>query len=72
MPGWDGIGLSRTPAARASAMTTLAFTGVKGLFMAKLLGRVRRKMLGAGLPAVLADLDDGGRLRAGSTLKPKF
>jgi uncharacterized protein YndB with AHSA1/START domain len=47
------------------------FTGVKGLFMAKLLGRVRRKMLGAGLSAVLADLDDGGRLRAGSTLKPK-
>lgn len=48
------------------------FAGVKGLFMAKLLGRVRRKMLGAGLPAVLADLDDDGRLRAGSPLKPRF
>jgi hypothetical protein len=28
--------------------------------MAKLLGRVRRKMLTAGLPAVLDDLDDDG------------
>ncbi|MGW7002082.1 SRPBCC family protein [Streptomyces sp. NPDC054933] len=47
------------------------FTGVGGLFMAKLLGSVRRKMLDSGLPAVLADLDDDGRLRPGSTLKPK-
>lgn len=31
------------------------FTGVGGAFMAKLLGRVRRKMLGQGLPAVLDD-----------------
>jgi uncharacterized protein YndB with AHSA1/START domain len=43
------------------------FTGVGGLFMAGLLGRVRRKMLSAGLPAVLADLDDDGHLRPGST-----
>ena len=28
--------------------------------MAKLLGRVRRKMLSVGLPAVLDDLDDNG------------
>ena len=47
------------------------FTGVGGRFMATLLGRVRRKMLGVGLPAVLADLDAEGRLRAGSTLAPK-
>ncbi|MEU1625545.1 SRPBCC domain-containing protein [Streptomyces sp. NPDC020096] len=47
------------------------FTGVGGFFMAKLLGSVRRKMLESGLPAVLADLDDDGRLRPGSTLKPK-
>ncbi|MEU1533715.1 SRPBCC family protein [Streptomyces fagopyri] len=33
------------------------FTGVGGLFMAKLLGNVRRKMLTVGLPAVLAGLD---------------
>jgi hypothetical protein len=40
--------------------------------MAKLLGGVRRKMLDAGLPAVLSDLDDEGRLRPGSTLKAKI
>ena len=34
------------------------FTGVGGVFMAKLLGRVRTKMLSVGLPAVL---DDDGR-----------
>jgi len=39
--------------------------------MAKLLGRVRRKMLSVGLPAVLDDLDDEGALRPASTLKPK-
>jgi uncharacterized protein YndB with AHSA1/START domain len=47
------------------------FTGIGGLFMAQLLGRVRRKMLGEGLPAVLADLDDDGRLRPESTLRAK-
>ena len=47
------------------------FTGVGGIFMATLLGRVRRKMLSVGLPAVLDDLDDGGALRPASTLKPK-
>jgi uncharacterized protein YndB with AHSA1/START domain len=43
------------------------FTGVGGLFMAQLLGWVRRKMLSTGLPAVLAGLEDDGRLRPGST-----
>ena len=47
------------------------FTGVGGVFMAKLLGRVRRKMLSVGLPAVLDDLDDDGALRPTSVLKPK-
>lgn len=47
------------------------FTGIGGIFMAQLLGHVRRKMLSAGLPAVLDDLDDDGTLRVGSTLKPK-
>jgi uncharacterized protein YndB with AHSA1/START domain len=40
--------------------THTGFTGVGGAVMAKLLGRVRRKMLTAGLPAVLDDLGDGG------------
>src|SRR3984957_8455179 len=39
------------------------FTGVGGVFMAKLLGHVRRKMLSVGLPAVLDQLDDDGALR---------
>ena len=47
------------------------FTGVGGVFMAQLLGRVRRKMLSVGLPAVLDDLDDDGVLRTASPLKPK-
>jgi uncharacterized protein YndB with AHSA1/START domain len=48
------------------------FTGVGGFFMAGLLSRVRRKMLSVGLPAVLSDLDEEGRLRPGSTLKPRI
>jgi uncharacterized protein YndB with AHSA1/START domain len=32
------------------------FTGVGGLFMARLLGRVRTKMLSVGLPSVLDDM----------------
>ena len=32
------------------------FSGLGGLFMTRLLGHVRRKMLSAGLPAVLAEL----------------
>jgi uncharacterized protein YndB with AHSA1/START domain len=47
------------------------FTGMGGIFMAKLLGSVRRKMLRVGLPAVLDDLDDEGALRPTSALKPK-
>jgi uncharacterized protein YndB with AHSA1/START domain len=46
------------------------FTGLGGFFMAQLLGRVRTKMLTAGLPAVLDDLDDDGVLRASSNLRP--
>jgi uncharacterized protein YndB with AHSA1/START domain len=47
------------------------FTGVGGFFVAKILGRVRTKMLTVGLPAVLDDLDDDGTLRPTSTLAPK-
>jgi len=47
------------------------FTGVGGLFMAQLLGHVRRRMLSQGLPAVLDDIDDQGVLRPDSTLAPK-
>lgn len=47
------------------------FRGADGLFMSKLLGRVRRKMLTEGLPRVLDDLDEEGRLRPGSELRPR-
>jgi uncharacterized protein YndB with AHSA1/START domain len=47
------------------------FQGIEGVFMARLLGRVRRKMLSEGLPAVLNDLDEQGNLRPGSQLRPK-
>lgn len=49
------------------------FKGVGGFILAKLMmGPGWRKMLGARIPAVLADLDGDGKLRAGSALKPKF
>ena len=48
------------------------FTGIGGFLLAKLvMTPVRRKMLGAGLAAVLNDVDDDGTLRPASTLKPK-
>jgi uncharacterized protein YndB with AHSA1/START domain len=47
------------------------FRGVEGLVMSWLLGRVRRKMLAEGLPAVLANLDVHGNLRLGSALHPR-
>jgi uncharacterized protein YndB with AHSA1/START domain len=39
------------------------FTGIGGVFMAKLLGHVRRKMLSVGLAPLLDDLDEDGTLR---------
>ena len=47
------------------------FHGIEGAFMSRLLGRVRRRMLSDGLPAVLADMGDDGRLRPGSTLRAR-
>ena len=47
------------------------FHGIEGMFMSQLLGRVRRKMLSDGLPPVLADIGDDGRLRPGSTLRAR-
>ncbi|HTB77656.1 MAG TPA: SRPBCC domain-containing protein [Polyangiaceae bacterium] len=47
------------------------FTGIGGFIVSRVLNRVRKKMLDVGFPAVLADLDDEGKLRPGSSLKPK-
>lgn len=46
------------------------FTGAGGLIMSQVLGRVRRKMLTVGLPAVLDDMDEEGGLRQRSALRP--
>jgi uncharacterized protein YndB with AHSA1/START domain len=47
------------------------FTGAGGLFMSRMLGRIRRKMLSEGLPGVLAGIDDDGRLRPDSGLRAR-
>jgi uncharacterized protein YndB with AHSA1/START domain len=47
------------------------FTGIGGFIVSRVLNRVRTKMMDVGFPAVLNDLDDEGKLRPGSTLKPK-
>jgi uncharacterized protein YndB with AHSA1/START domain len=47
------------------------FTGIGGYVVSRVLSRVRAKMLDVGLPAVLRDLDEEGRLRPGSALQPK-
>lgn len=38
------------------------FSGIGGFFVSRALHRVRKKMLGVGLPALLAQLDDEGRV----------
>lgn len=49
------------------------FKGVGGFLLAKLMmGPGWKKMLGTAIPAVLADLGEDGKLRPGSTLRPKF
>jgi uncharacterized protein YndB with AHSA1/START domain len=47
------------------------FTGFGGFIVSRVLNRVRTKMMDVGFHAVLNDLDDEGKLRPGSTLKPK-
>ena len=47
------------------------FHGIEGVVMSRMLGRVRRKMLSEGLPLVLADIGDDGRLRPGSALRAR-
>ncbi|MGZ3418655.1 MAG: SRPBCC family protein [Polyangiales bacterium] len=51
----------------------VGFAGVSGFLLAKLMMAPGwKKMLGATFPAVLADVDDAGALRPGSTLTPMF
>lgn len=80
IPLWTATGAgARAEGFTATVGTTFRFvakpkpgwSGVGGVLTAKFLGRVRRKMLTVGLPAVLDDLDDNGALRPASTLRPK-
>jgi uncharacterized protein YndB with AHSA1/START domain len=49
------------------------FTGLGGFILAKLMmGPGWKKMFGTAIPRVLADLDDEGKLRPGSALRPKY
>lgn len=49
------------------------FTGVGGFLLAHLvMGPGHRKQLGRVLPRLLADLDDAGQLRSGSSFEPKL
>jgi uncharacterized protein YndB with AHSA1/START domain len=65
--------LEPIPGGTRLVFTHTGFTGIGGFFLSKLMMAPGwRKMLGKSVPAVLADLDEGGNLRPGSTLKPKF
>jgi hypothetical protein len=74
-PGWDGIVrcevLGEIPGGTRLTWEHTGFHGIEGAFMSQLLGRVRRKMLSEGLPAVLTDIGDDGHLRPGSTLRAR-
>jgi uncharacterized protein YndB with AHSA1/START domain len=49
------------------------FKGLHGYLLAKLIMTLGwKKMLDKSFPAVLADMDENGKLRPGSTLEPKF
>jgi uncharacterized protein YndB with AHSA1/START domain len=51
----------------------VGFTGIGGFLLAKLMMTPGwKKMLRATFPAVLADIDEEGKLRQGSTLAAKF
>jgi uncharacterized protein YndB with AHSA1/START domain len=49
------------------------FRGIGGFVLAKMMmGPGWRRMLGVRVPEVLDDVDDAGKLREGSTLRPKY
>jgi uncharacterized protein YndB with AHSA1/START domain len=64
--------LAPTAAGTRLTFAHTGFTGVGGFLLAKLmLGPGWKKMLGRAIPAVLADLDEHGQLKASSSLKPR-
>jgi uncharacterized protein YndB with AHSA1/START domain len=55
--------LDATPTGCRLTWEHTGFHGLEGIFMSRLLGHVRRKMLTVGLPAALSQLDDQGVLK---------
>ena len=54
-------------------LTHAGFTGIGGFILAKLMMTPGwKKMLGVLIPAVLNDVGDDGKLRPGSSLRPKY
>lgn len=65
--------LEPTPGGTRLVFEHAGFEGIRGLMLATLMmGPGWRKMFKTGFRAVLEDLDDGGRLRRGSSLVPRF
>ena len=65
--------LADTAAGTRLTFLQTGFKGLGGFMLARLMmGPGWRGMLGKAIPRVLADLGDDGRIRAGSTLKPKY
>ena len=65
--------LSPHPGGTRLVFEHTGFRGFGGFMLAKfMLGPGWKKMLTSAIPRVLGDLDAEGRLRAGSTLRPKF
>ena len=57
--------LDETPSGTRLTYEHTELHGLEGLFMSRLLGRIRRRMLTEGFPAALNTLDDAGRPRPG-------
>ena len=68
-PSYIRYRLEPTPEGTRFTYGHTGFTGVGGFVMAKLLGRVRTRMLTVGVPALLAEVDETGALRPDATLR---
>ena len=65
--------LSPHPSGTRLVFEHTGFRGFGGFMLAKfMLGPGWKKMIVNAIPAVLADVDESGQLRPGSTLRPKY
>ena len=64
--------LEATPGGTRLTFAHTGFTGIGGLLLARVvMTPIRKKMFGVRMPAVLSEIDDDGRQRPETTLKPK-